>query len=111
MLSKDKKMMIYSTAKFIMSSWICSRTELQKLKHGFRQPAFWQYHVSSRAFLSHFIPAFLVKIILFLLFLYEACPFRWSSAYAGCYLQKSSSPSHSLHNIRYWGLARCESCQ
>ena len=26
-----------------MSSWICRLVELQKLKHGFRQPAFWEY--------------------------------------------------------------------
>jgi hypothetical protein len=43
MLSKDKKMMIYSTAKFLMSSWICRCTKNRKMKHGFLQPAFWQY--------------------------------------------------------------------
>lgn len=30
-------------AKQIKSSWICSPTKLLQLKHGFRQPAFWQY--------------------------------------------------------------------
>ncbi len=30
-------------AKYIRSSRMCCPAELQKLKHGFRQPAFWQY--------------------------------------------------------------------
>jgi hypothetical protein len=29
-----------------MSSWLCRPTELQQLKHSFRQPAFWHTYVS-----------------------------------------------------------------
>jgi hypothetical protein len=40
LLSKDKKLMIYSTANFLLSSWIFSPVELLQLKHSFRQLAF-----------------------------------------------------------------------
>jgi hypothetical protein len=40
---KDKKDDDMHIAKWIRSSWICSPIELQQLKHGFSQPAFWQY--------------------------------------------------------------------
>jgi hypothetical protein len=52
MLIKDKKMSLYSKAKFMMSSWTCRCTMNRTMKHGLGQPVFCQTHCYAFALLS-----------------------------------------------------------